>query len=101
MGLSAFNTKKGAQYKSKSVTKGEVHADRETWIVEADVVKQIGIPEGTTHAFRHGRVSVLQEGSVPDGLIKRWVGHSSSKRRASTVTLRGNSGSRSLRNRDK
>ena len=79
MGLSAFNTKKGAQYKSKSVTKGEVHADRETWIVEADVVKQIRIPEGTTHAFRHGRVSILQQGNVPNGLIKRWVGHSSLK----------------------
>ena len=41
--------------------------------------KKIGIPEGTTHAFRHGRVSVLQQGNVPGDLIKRWVGHSSLK----------------------
>jgi integrase len=41
--------------------------------------KKIGIPVGTTHAFRHGRVSVLQQNSVPGDLIKRWVGHSSLK----------------------
>lgn len=41
--------------------------------------KKIGIPAGTTHAFRHGRVSVLQQNSVPGDLIKRWVGHSSLK----------------------
>ena len=41
--------------------------------------KKIGIPDGTTHAFRHGRVSVLQQGNVPGDLIKRWVGHSSLK----------------------
>jgi integrase len=39
--------------------------------------KKIGIPVGTTHAFRHGRVSVLQQNGVPGDLIKRWVGHSS------------------------
>jgi hypothetical protein len=38
-----------------------------------------GIPVGTPHAFRHGRVSVLQQNGVPDDLIKRWVGHSSHK----------------------
>jgi integrase len=41
--------------------------------------KKIGIPVGTTHAFRHGRVSVLQQGGVSGDLIKRWVGHSSLK----------------------
>lgn len=41
--------------------------------------KKIGIPVGTTHAFRHGRVSVLQQNGVPGDLIKRWVGHSSLK----------------------
>ena len=41
--------------------------------------KQVGIPKGTTHAFRHGRVSVLQQNGVPGDLIKRWVGHSSLK----------------------
>ncbi len=33
--------------------------------------KKIGIPVGTTHAFRHGRVSVLQQNNVPGDLIKR------------------------------
>jgi len=37
------------------------------------------IPVGTTHAFRHGRVSVLQQNGVPGDLVKRWVGHSSLK----------------------
>jgi len=41
--------------------------------------EQVGIPKGTTHAFRHGRVSVLQQNGVPGDLIKRWVGHSSLK----------------------
>src|ERR1700733_3838316 len=40
---------------------------------------KIGIPVGTTHEFRHGRVSVLQQNGVPGDLIKRWVGHSSLK----------------------
>jgi len=29
------------------------------------------------HAFRHGRVSVLQENGVPGDLVKEWIGHSS------------------------
>ena len=29
------------------------------------------------HAFRHGRVSVLQARGVPSDLVKEWVGHSS------------------------
>ncbi len=40
---------------------------------------RIGIPVGTTHAFRHGRVSVLRQNGVPGDLIKRSVGHSSLK----------------------
>ena len=34
---------------------------------------------GTTHASRHGRVSVLRQNGVPGDLINRWVGHSSLK----------------------
>jgi integrase len=41
------------------------------------ICKKLGIPIGTTHAFRHGRVSLLQQNSVPGDLIKRWVGHTS------------------------
>ncbi len=41
--------------------------------------KKLGIPLGTTHAFRHGRISVLQQNNVPGDLIKKWVGHTSLK----------------------
>lgn len=41
--------------------------------------KKLGIPIATTHAFRHGRVSVLQQNRVPGDLIKEWVGHTSLK----------------------
>lgn len=39
--------------------------------------KELRIPVGTTHAFRHGRISVLQQNRVPGDLIKEWVGHTS------------------------
>jgi len=38
---------------------------------------QLEIPRGGLHAFRHGRVSVLQANGVPGDLTKEWVGHSS------------------------
>ena len=41
--------------------------------------KELGIPIGTTHAFRHGRISVLQQNNVHGDLIKKWVGHTSLK----------------------
>ncbi len=41
--------------------------------------KKLGIPIGTTHAFRHGRISVLHQNNVPGDLIKKWVGHTSLK----------------------
>jgi len=41
------------------------------------ICKQLGIPIGTTHAFRHGRVSLLQQNGVPGDLIKKWIGHTS------------------------
>ena len=43
------------------------------------ICKKLGIPIGTTHAFRHGRVSVLQKMRVPGKMITEWVGHSSLK----------------------
>jgi integrase len=42
-------------------------------------LKKLGIPPATTHAFRHGRVSILQQNRVPGDLIKEWVGHTSLK----------------------
>jgi len=42
-----------------------------------ETLRALGIPRGGLHAFRHGRVSVLQSRGVPADLVKEWVGHSS------------------------
>jgi integrase len=42
-----------------------------------ETLRVLGIPLGGLHAFRHGRVSVLQTNGVPGDLVKEWVGHSS------------------------
>ncbi len=39
--------------------------------------RRIGIPVGGMHAFRHGRVSHLQQNGVPADFTKSQVGHSS------------------------
>ena len=41
------------------------------------VLDKLGLKPGGLHAFRHGRVSVLQENGVPGDLVKEWIGHSS------------------------
>jgi integrase len=41
------------------------------------ILRRLGIPKGTPHSFRHGRVSVLRAHGVPDPLVKQWIGHSS------------------------
>jgi len=43
------------------------------------LLEKLGIKPATTHAFRHGRVSILQQNRVPGDLIKEWVGHTSLK----------------------
>lgn len=43
------------------------------------ILKRLGLPKGGLHAFRHGRVSVLQMNGVPGDLIREWVGHSNLK----------------------
>jgi integrase len=40
------------------------------------VLKKLNLPKAGLHAFRHGRVSILQTMGVPGDLIKEWVGHS-------------------------
>ncbi len=40
------------------------------------LLKQLTLPKAALHAFRHGRVSVLQSSGVPGDLVKEWVGHS-------------------------
>ena len=41
-----------------------------------ETLRSLGIVRGGLHAFRHGRVSVLQARGVPGDLTKEWVGHS-------------------------
>jgi hypothetical protein len=41
-----------------------------------ELLKQLNLPKAGLHAFRHGRVSVLQTNGVPGDLVKEWVGHS-------------------------
>lgn len=41
------------------------------------ILRALGLKRGGLHAFRHGRVSVLQANGVPADLVKEWVGHSS------------------------
>src|SRR5262249_91931 len=40
------------------------------------ILKKLKLAPAGLHAFRHGRVSLLQENGVPGDLIKEWVGHS-------------------------
>jgi integrase len=42
-----------------------------------EVLTKLGLPMGGLHAFRHGRVSVLQTSRVPGDLVKEWIGHTS------------------------
>jgi integrase len=41
-----------------------------------EILVKLNLPAAGLHAFRHGRVSDLQENGVPGDLIKEWVGHS-------------------------
>ena len=41
------------------------------------ICKKLGIPHGGMHAFRHGRVSKMQDEGVNDKIIQLEVGHSS------------------------
>jgi len=41
-----------------------------------ELLNELKLPKAGLHAFRHGRVSVLQAMGVPGDLVKEWVGHS-------------------------
>ena len=43
------------------------------------ILKKLGLPYGTSHAFRRGGVSRFQEAGVHGDLITKWVGHTSLK----------------------
>jgi integrase len=40
------------------------------------ILKKLNLAPAGLHAFRHGRVSVLQANGVPGDLVKEWIGHS-------------------------
>jgi integrase len=40
------------------------------------ILKRLNLAPAGLHAFRHGRVSMLQTNGVPSDLVKEWVGHS-------------------------
>ena len=40
------------------------------------ILTKLSLAPAGLHAFRHGRVSVLQANGVPGDLVKEWVGHS-------------------------
>jgi integrase len=61
-----FETRTGTPY-SKGNVRRKLH----------ETLRALEIPRGGLHAFRHGRVSVLQTNGVPGDLTKEWVGHSS------------------------
>jgi integrase len=44
-----------------------------------ELLRDLKLPKAGLHAFRHGRVSVLQAMGVPGDLVKEWVGHSNLK----------------------
>jgi integrase len=55
-----------------------VHSNVNRYVLKP-ICKKLGIDRATTHAFRHGRVSVLQKNRVPGDMIKNWVGHTNLK----------------------
>jgi integrase len=61
-----FQTRNGTPFCKSNVR----HKPRE-------ILKKLNLPTVGLHAFRHGRVSVLQANGVPGDLVKEWVGHSS------------------------
>jgi Phage integrase family len=42
----------------------------------SQILKKLNLAPAGLHAFRHGRVSMLQAAGVPGDLIKEWIGHS-------------------------
>jgi integrase len=61
-----FQTKNGTPLSKDSVRRKLV-----------SVLDKLGLKAGGLHAFRHGRVSILQAKGVPGDLVKQWIGHSS------------------------
>jgi len=53
-----------------------VHGNINRYVLKP-ICKKLEMKPATTHAWRHGRISILQQNRVPGDLIKQWVGHTS------------------------
>jgi integrase len=62
-----FQTKNGTPLNDHDVLRDTLHP----------ICERLQIPRGGMHAFRHGRVSYMQQNSVPPDFTKTQVGHSS------------------------
>jgi integrase len=64
-----------------------VHGNINRYVLKP-ICKKLGIPPATTHAWRHGRISILQQKRVPADFIKQWVGHTSLQTTGNYYALR-------------
>jgi integrase len=66
----------GKVFQTKS---GKPHSRHNVWRKLKLILKSLGLPPGGLHAFRHGRVSMLQANGMPGDLLLEQVGHSNLK----------------------
>ena len=57
---------------------GKPHSRHNVWRKLKLILKSLGLQPGGLHAFRHGRVSMLQANGMPGDLLLAQVGHSNS-----------------------
>ena len=58
---------------------GKPHSRHNVWRKLKLILKSLGLRPGGLHAFRHGRVSMLQANGMPGDLLLEQVGHSDLK----------------------
>jgi integrase len=58
---------------------GKPHSRHNVWRKLKLILKSLGLQPGGLHAFRHGRVSMLQANGMPGDLLLEQVGHSNLK----------------------
>ena len=58
---------------------GKPHSRHNVWRKLKLILKSLGLQPGGLHAFRHGRVSMLQANGMPGDLLLEQIGHSNLK----------------------
>ena len=66
----------GKVFQTKS---GKPHSRHNVWRKLKLILKSLGLQPGGLHAFRHGRISMLQANGMPGDLLLEQVGHSNLK----------------------